>query len=41
MEADVGPTEFWKGCQDYESWHSGVLTIIHKAGKPKDDPNNY
>ena len=19
----------------------GVLTIIHKAGKPKDDPNNY
>ena len=33
--------EFWEGNQDYESWHSGLLTVIHKAGKPKDNPNNY
>ena len=33
--------EFWEGRQDYESWHSGLLVIIHKAGKAKDDPNNY
>ena len=33
--------EFWHGRQDYDSWHSGLLTIIHKAGKAKDDPNNY
>jgi len=33
--------EFWEGRQDYESWHSGLLVIIQKAGKAKDDPNNY
>ena len=34
-------TEFWEGKQDYKSCHRGLLVVIHKAGKPKDDPNNY
>lgn len=32
--------QFWDDEHDHESWHSGLLIIIHKAGKPKDDLNN-
>ena len=34
-------TQFWKGEIDYESWHKGVLVIVHKAGKDKSNPNSY
>ena len=33
--------QFWEGEVDYESWHSGLLCIIHKTGRAKDDPNNF
>lgn len=33
--------QFWDGEYDFESWKSGLLSIIHKTGKPKDDLNNY
>ncbi|KAL7552600.1 hypothetical protein ACHAWF_015837 [Thalassiosira exigua] len=32
--------DFWEGT-DYESWHSGLLSIIPKRGRDKSDPNNY
>ncbi|KAL7535106.1 hypothetical protein ACHAWF_005059 [Thalassiosira exigua] len=32
--------DFWEG-EDYESWHSGLLKIIPKAGKDETDPNNF
>jgi len=33
--------QFWDGEYEFESWKSGLLSIIHKSGKPKDDLNNY
>ena len=33
--------QFWDGEYEFESWKSGLLSIIHKPGKPKDDLNNY
>ena len=34
--------EFWRGNQDYESWHRGLLVVIFKGGKKdSSDPNNY
>jgi len=33
--------QFWEGEYEFESWKSGLLSIIHKPGKPKDDLNNY
>ena len=33
--------EFWEDSKDYESWHSGLLVLVHKAGKEKSDPNNW
>ena len=32
---------FFDGIQDFDSWHRGLLTLVHKPGRPKDDPNNY
>jgi hypothetical protein len=32
--------EFWEG-RDYESWHSGLLRIIHKPGRDKSDTNSF
>ena len=33
--------EFWEDLKDYESWHSGLLVLVHKAGKDELDPNNW
>jgi hypothetical protein len=32
--------EFWEG-MDYESWHSGLLLIIHKLGRDKSGTNSF
>ncbi|KAL7533253.1 hypothetical protein ACHAWF_004429, partial [Thalassiosira exigua] len=32
--------DFWEG-KDHESWNSGLLKIIPKAGKDETDPNNF
>ena len=32
--------DFWKDT-DYESWHSGLLSIIPTPGRDKSDPNNF
>ena len=33
--------DFWEDSKDYESWHSGLLVLVHKVAKEKSDPNNW
>ena len=33
--------KFWDGEMDFDSWHRGLLIVIHKAGKDAHNPNSY